>query len=475
MLTQDVESRINNGSFDVVDAGPLHHPISSFELKVNDDNKIELTTHSEENSQSEATVYLAGTVRINNDNVLMKSIGGTTVSLNGVRTHQARTFTDEKTGKRLRVEKSMIHEVKCNVKDSNENDFLIEYIKNIDENFLWPDSVVTEVVKEKNISFGNGEERFNLKEKNTSKILGNALRLKIEDMDIYLAIVDSEEGRNTAVIIYRNVVAENIRRKVRDCLSFCFGREILYLGFSVYNSDFNNVEFLAKSIYSEVTIDSYPTLIPAPLGQYENELGGEQTNHLVNALYENYENYENYDLQHVLGAYCHALYAPIHIAAVHFGAAIEAFQASYIKHHGRKFNSALMEKKEWTKFRTKTMEIVGTLNINDDEKQTLTNKISNLNQLSQSLMTKRFFSQSGIGIELNELELNAWQERNNAAHGNKINEGDFTSLIKNIRILKCIFHRIILSAVKGSEHYFDYYTIGYPIRFLKSPIPEEKA
>jgi hypothetical protein len=95
---------------------------------------------------------------------------------------------------------------------------------------------------------------------------------------------------------------------------------------------------------------------PVPLGdKYENEIGHVRFSRLVNSLYSNYE---VCDFDHVSWSYWHAVCAPIHIAAVHYGASIEALQNSYIAHHGKNFKTSLIEKEDILKSFTSTIHIV---------------------------------------------------------------------------------------------------------------------
>ncbi len=170
-------------------------------------------------------------------------------------------------------------------------------------------------------------------------------------------------------------------------------------------------------------------------------------------------------------SYWHAVCAPIHIAAVHYGASIEALQNSYIAHHGKNFKTSLIEKQEWWQFREESLKIVSNLNIDENEKRVLENKINSLNQTPQNIITERFLN--SLGIKFSTLEHSAWQRRNNAAHGNQVESDDYISLIRELKILKIILHRVLLQIVDGSDYYLDYYSLGNPIRRIRECIPDE--
>jgi hypothetical protein len=74
-------------------------------------------------------------------------------------------------------------------------------------------------------------------------------------------------------------------------------------------------------------------------------------------------------------------------------------------------------------------------------------------------------SWTGIGPE----EALAWKRRNDAAHGNEMEAGVELSLIQDNKLLKVVFHRMLLRITNASDLYFDYATPGFPMRRLIDP------
>ncbi|GAB1257619.1 hypothetical protein NBRC116494_21210 [Aurantivibrio plasticivorans] len=130
-----------------------------------------------------------------------------------------------------------------------------------------------------------------------------------------------------------------------------------------------------------------------------------------------------------------------------------------------------MERTEWKAFRPKLVGILSETEVNEEEKEVLTNKINALNQTPQSILTDRFLEH--LEIKLSEDEKKAWKQRNNAAHGREIEAGKEIQLIRELKILKVIFHRVLLKIISGSSYYIDYYSIGFPIKSLADPIVDE--
>lgn len=131
----------------------------------------------------------------------------------------------------------------------------------------------------------------------------------------------------------------------------------------------------------------------------------------------------------------------------------------------------MISEPKWKGFRKYAIKYMDELDIEDTEKSILVNKINSLNQLPQSLVTDRFLQT--LNIRLSEPELNAWKQRNNAAHGNEVEDGDHIKLIREVKIMRVVFNRILLKLVAGSDFYFDYYSIGFPIRCIEDSIPNE--
>lgn len=78
-----------------------------------------------------------------------------------------------------------------------------------------------------------------------------------------------------------------------------------------------------------------------------------------------------------------------------------------------------------------------------------------------------------IGIEGGEVELSAWNKRNRAAHGSKIQKDKFIEVIRGNKALMILLNRILLAISGASGQYCNYYTVGHPVSALASPIPAE--
>lgn len=471
-----LEEFINEGLFEVETAGPLHHPIN--ELKVERDQKLNiiLTTSSAYDAKSVAVDHPPGTVRINEDSIELRNRAGIRVIMEGILPLSKRETTS-RDGETKRTELSSVSSVKAVIQSQYTTPikYLVERLENVDSGYyLWPDSVDTETSTQTLTSIGPKGNTVEIPcGSSTNGSASRCLQLTIGGHSLYL-ISSGEDQRSLGVksgfLLYLEPPEKDIRKKIRNCLSFVLGRPLVEMGHSTFDFEWNLISFEEISAYSMGgTAFSMRTLPPYPTGKaYQGELDKTIVEPLLNSLYLRYEELK---FGHLSWAYWHANTAPIHIAAVHFGSCMESLQNSYIENHGKIFQTSLMERTAWKVFRLKLIGILSETEVNEEEKEVLTNKINSLNQTPQSILTDRFLDH--LELKLSEDEKKAWKQRNNAAHGREIEAGKEIQLIRELKILKVIFHRVLLKIISGSGYYIDYYSIGFPIKSLADPIVDE--
>jgi hypothetical protein len=107
--------------------------------------------------------------------------------------------------------------------------------------------------------------------------------------------------------------------------------------------------------------------------------------------------------------------------------------------------------------------------LGDDVRKILTNKIRNLNATPQTMLTTNLMKSLG-GLALGLGEEKALRIRNISAHG-KDEEVD-VEWIRDLKLLRVRFHRMVTAMTDASDRYYDYFTIGRPSRGLSEAIPE---
>lgn len=460
------EDILDNVYLEFIEYGPLYNPINSQKIELIGNTRFELITQYQKGAKSNSVDFPVGEIRQNNDTVMLKGkYVDLKVKLIGISPyHRFESYNHEEQTS-IFTEKSEFRQLSIYYSDQHLNEIQIEYISNTDADYKLPDLFNMKTTQI--INHTVNQLRINQTIPGIECNSGTALEMIIHDIKLYFIRLKKNESINDAVIIYEKVQSEEVRRKIRDCLSFCLGRQLQYIGYLIIDNENRPVECFYQINESNINFDSYVALMPAPLYYPNfNTIDKDKINKLINALFNAYD---KYNLKHVLWIYFHALYAPRHFAAAHFGACIESFQSAYLAAHSDDFPSKLIEKHEWKKLQNKLIQVLNDTEISEQELNILKNRINQLNQTPRSELTKRFFKH--ININLNTLESSAWKERNNAAHGKYSDE--IILQIQNTYILRCLLHRMLLKATNGSDFYFDYYSIGCPVREVSASIGAE--
>jgi hypothetical protein len=186
---------------------------------------------------------------------------------------------------------------------------------------------------------------------------------------------------------------------------------------------------------------------------------------MVNAIYAKYDDL-NFGV--VSWAYWHAVTATPHIAAVHFGAALESLQRAYLTSTATPEASKVVDDQTWDKIRTSIESSLDNSGLTSETRETFKNKIRNLNNRSQHSTGKDLVDE--LGLALSKRERRAHDARHASAHG-KDDEVD-VEWIRDLKLLRVRFHRIFLAMTGANDEYYDYFTLGNPIRRVAEPVPD---
>jgi hypothetical protein len=172
-----------------------------------------------------------------------------------------------------------------------------------------------------------------------------------------------------------------------------------------------------------------PILTPAPMSmRWRRELGLLPLARLVNAAFDEYE---TLDLADLSWSYWHALCATPHIAAVHFGAAIEMLVRRYAATKPNHFPQKIIDDGSvWRDFRVRIDELISKLDISEVKRSALNKNVGGLNRVHQRDILDAVLRD--IGIELGADEIQAWRRRHEAAHGIATEPGQELDAIRKI-------------------------------------------
>lgn len=470
------KEHVTNDIFQIVDCGPLHSPITNFSIARNADLDLILETTSVGTGATNALQVPAGTVYSSKEQVKLENSNGESVIARGVILLSEKNTWSQNSIKNETQEISLVQSLEWHGQNAREPRHTIEWLENMPGSFIWPHFVDEKTTGETRRTFRSQKDEIVLSSSIESNGGGRScVHISVEGFDLFVGTVRNlkvDNISNPGFILYKGIPSEDIRSKIRNCLSFCLGTYLIYLGYTRFCEKWQPVSFSAVSAHG-LSEDARRliTLPPAPLSlRYEWEITAEMLERMVASLCQNYD---ACNLRSAFWAYWHAIAAPVHMAAVHFGAAIESLQKAYVQHYGASIKTSILKDASWDDLSEKIMSCISTLDVPKEEKQILANKVNNLNFAPQSIVMNRFLDV--LEIRIDAVEQSAWKNRNRAAHGGVIKPDVFVKIVRENKVLMILMNRILLAITRGSNYYYDYYTLGRPISSLADPIPNDSG
>jgi hypothetical protein len=468
------EEIINDGLFKITKLGPLHSPVTTFSVRRDDQLRLILETETAQRAMSGAPTYPSGTVRLNTETVELENVAGITATFGGVLPFAHNSLINVQKGTNSLKETAELSYIEAQIQSTDLARYTIDWLENVDAKpFIWPHSFNTKTTTAETRTLTTADDGITLSGR--SERMGGSrtcVRFEVGGIQVYLCASwrESTAGRiKPGCLIYLGTPDETVKSKIRDALSFSLGKFLVYLGSSVFAENWELVSFKSVGAYSiDRRVFDLVTLPPASFGgRLEHEIVPAALSRMVNSIYSAYDDLKFRSLS---WAYWHALCATVHIAPVHFGAAIEALQRRYIDAHPDQFRKKLVADRHiWKGLAKEIGDAISRLQLPDRDKQILLENVGGLNRRPHKSMAKQVLN--SIGIELGADESAAWKRRDDAAHGNEIEDGTELEAIRDMKLLKVLFHRMLLQITNAADTYFDYCTPGFPIRNLREPVP----
>lgn len=464
-LKEECLGILNKGSFTITDPGPLHQPIRGFYIRRDDKLRLVVEVDADPSASSSAVDHPPGTVRITTERVQLKSLGGLEGELSGVIPYSVKTHSSGASEQWLKEEAS-VHIATTRNPAASEPVRVIDWLENLPQSpFVWPagTKVVTNTTTTRTIVLDDGITIST--DNDTYRFSNNAVKLTVCGVTFYVCALAPEDdsGIKPGCIIYDGLPDDGLRKKVRVALSFALGIYLIELGSTQYDAEWGIVSTLARSAYSlgrhafELHV-----LPPAPLGpRFQHELNPVQLAQAVTAFVEAFD---RLDLANLHWAYWHACAATPHIAPAHFGAAIEALQDAYIRANPDLVPSGWTPRNEWKALRATLTATIESADISAEAKVALSKKLTTFNGIDQRQKLKSLMA--ALDLRLGNDEDAAWRRRNNAAHGTPIPEGQELAAIRDMKLLRGLFQRLLLRVTNAAAQYIDYASPHHEYRGL---------
>lgn len=329
-------------------------------------------------------------------------------------------------------------------------EYLIEFVDGLKIDHIFPHSMKMNEIHEKKYELYGANLEFIQKIINQNNSTRNSIKFEVEGNDVFIIKLDNEDK---GVILYRTNLDTGKREKI---ISYILGCPLIYFGYTFVNKYFApSYSYLKNISTNESSLLKINFQLPIPLSL--NALNVIESHFFQNLLNEFYAKYEEYDLGNIFFTYWIAVNSNSITAAVHYGALIEKLQAKYMKIQDVSY-SKILDKSVFKKMRKQLEGQVEAFELTDEQKEIFLNKIGNMNTYSQK--DKMDFFCNDISLLRSDIEKLAWQQRNDAAHGNDIS--DINQAWKNTIILKELVNKFLLKLLTSSKFYISYLE-GSPI------------
>ena len=225
---------MTNKSFNITDCGPLHGPVTKFSIVRNADLQLVLETTSAGSSTTNAIPVIAGTVYTATEQVKFESHFAGSAIARGVIPHsQTTSWSPDLPAGEIR-ETSSVHALEWQAQPAREPRYTIEWLENMSGSFIWPHNVDEKTTGETRRTFRSPKEEIVLSSPiNSGGGSRSCVCISVEGFDLFVGTlknIDVEYIRKPGFILYKGLPSEEIRAKIRDCLSFSLGTYLIYLG-----------------------------------------------------------------------------------------------------------------------------------------------------------------------------------------------------------------------------------------------------
>ena len=465
-MTEECLRILNRGLFEITEPGPLHQPVHSFSIRRDENLHLILETEAAPNATSAAIDRPRGTVRMTTERALLRSMGGLNAEFLWLVPYRQNRQTIGVTEQPLK-ELAQVYIAKTNNPSAAPSAYVIDWLENLPQSpYIWPaaSDVVTRTITTRRISLNDGITIASDTDRCSSS--WNSAKVTVNGATFYVCALDREDRPGAikpGCIIYDGAPNDEFRKKIRTGLSFAMGVYLVDLGTTHYDAEWKVVSTLARSAYSlRRRAFDIETLQLAPLGdRFLNELGPPQLTRAIEAFVTAFD---SLDLANLHWAFWHACAATPHIAPVHFGAAIEGLQNAYTKANPGKVREGWATRDEWKILKTALSDVIDGGNLSVEARAALKDKLPTFNGIDQRQRLKDVMA--ALNLELGDDEDAAWRRRNKAAHGTPIPQGQEVAAIREMKLLRGLFQRLLLRITNAADQYIDYASFNHEYRPL---------
>jgi hypothetical protein len=261
------------------------------------------------------------------------------------------------------------------------------------------------------------------------------------------------------------------REKIRELCSFVFGRQLLFVGYTLYDQDFKIVEEYACDSWTNdsqslcLKPDNAPTRINKPASW-------ESAENLISQLLPRYSELRDpLHLKDALWLYWIARDMPAETNLPLLAAAVEAIMGGWFKSKKSKSRGVYLEKDKFEELLGDEMNNIKIKIESELYGDRLMHRLHNANQMGVMDQFRFFFNE--IDLHIAENEWNAINARHAVAHGRIASkQKEWEQMIQHTSTYETLIHKILLRLLGYSGSYIDRSVFGWKDKQLPASHPE---
>lgn len=286
------------------------------------------------------------------------------------------------------------------------------------------------------------------------------LRIKACDFQFLVAKVPNGIGPNWSSNIgieYRKVWGRipdmYERKKIEELCSFIFGRQLLSIGYTIYDQNENMVEGYAHNPWGREA-RSYCSKHDEPPIRIDISTRGKAEEVISQLLPTYYELREPLHLKEALWHYWTSRNMPIGTNLPILAAAVESIVNGWYNYSGSRSHGVYMEKEEFESLLKEEIEAIKRKLENKCDSDKIVANILNAYNFGITERYQVFFQE--IDLLIDESEWEAIKERHKFAHGGvTFNETDWKKVIQHVNTFGTLLHKILLKLLGYSGTFID--------------------
>ena len=263
---------------------------------------------------------------------------------------------------------------------------------------------------------------------------------------------------------------ERLRRTVRRALEFLFGGGLGVHGWSEATAD----GLITSTTLTTCHVPGGRGREPPPALFHTNERNSVDASLVQDFLVKYVSAACSLGLNEVVWHLANARSSTLDMTAGYIGAAFEALRRRYYEADERARRTKWLPGPRWKELECEFTRVLKEQKTRDEwgglseGLEAIRCRLGSLNSISSKVANERFLTD--LGLEFGDVERNALQARNDAAHANPISPGEEARTLGRCRALYTLVARALLAAIGADLKYFDYSPLDYPVLELNQPM-----